>query len=185
LISSLGDAEVMLKVREGELEMLAILFERHHGRLFNFFYRLTGQQGHSEDLVQELFLRVLKYRHTFREDVPFSPWMFQIARNIHLNHLRSLKPEMPLEERIESLSDSSEHPDATMERDQHKILLKRALDRLPVRKREMLMLSRRPDLNYQDLASLFECTVSAVKVQVHRAVKDLRKAFLEVQGGTS
>ncbi len=175
----------MAKVREGELELLAILFERHHGRLFNFFYRLTGQQGPSEDLVQELFLRMLKYRHTFREGAPFSPWMFQIARNLHLNHLRSLKSEVSLEERIESFSDGGDHPDMVLERDQHTILLKRALDRLPVRKREILMLSRRPDLNYQDLASLFECTVSAVKVQVHRAVKDLRKAFLEVQGGTS
>ena len=179
----LGDSEIMSKVREGHVEMLAILFERYHVRLFNFFLRLTGHQSHSEDLVQEVFLRVLKYRHAYRSDSELAPWLFQIARNAHLSYLRSLPPVVPLEDTQHCVQDSSERADAILERDHETVTLKRALDRLPVRKRELLLLSRRSDLSYQDVASLLECTVSTVKVQVHRAMKDLRKAYLEVQGG--
>lgn len=180
----LGDPEIMTKVRDGHVEMLAILFERYHVRLFNFFLRLTGHQGHSEDLVQEVFLRVLKYRHAYRSDAEFTPWLFQIARNAHLSHLRALPPVVPLEDSQHPIHDSSERADAILERDHDALTLKRALNRLPAKKRELLLLSRRPDLSYQDVASLLECTVSTVKVQVHRALKDLRKAYLEVQGGT-
>lgn len=66
------DEQVMAQVRDGRVEMLAILFERHHVRLFNFFLRLTASRSASEDLVQEVFLRMLKYRHTYRGDSKFS-----------------------------------------------------------------------------------------------------------------
>ena len=178
----LGDAEIMAKVRDGHVEMLAILFERHHVKLYNFFLRLTGKDGHSEDLVQDVFLRMLKYRQSFRASAPFAPWMFQIARNVHLSHLRALHPTMPFEEKEHHILDSGEPPDAVLARRHDASLVKRALARLPERKREVLLLSRRSDLSYQDVATLMKCTVGAVKVQVHRAMKDLRKAFNEVQG---
>lgn len=54
------DAEVMAQVRDGRVERLAVVFERHHLHLFNFFLRLTGQRGASEDLVQDVFLRLLR-----------------------------------------------------------------------------------------------------------------------------
>jgi RNA polymerase sigma factor (sigma-70 family) len=182
---SLDDAEVMSHVRDGRIEMLAILFERHHVRLFNFFLRLTQRREWSEDLVQELFLRVLKYRHSFRPNEPFTPWMYQIARHLHLSHLRQRRPELPLDDVLDHAPDSAESPVRRLERRQEQDLLGRALERLPLRKRELLLLSRHEDLKYKDLAVMFECSVGALKVEVHRAVKDLRKAFLELQGGAA
>ena len=63
-----NDHELMLAVRDGEIARLGDLFERHHGPLYGFFYRVTGERTLSEDLVQLVFYRILKYRHTYRDD---------------------------------------------------------------------------------------------------------------------
>ena len=181
----MDDTEVMTRVREGRVEMLAILFERHHARLFGFFFRLTGQPGPSEDLVQEVFLRMLKYRQSYRPEAPLVPWMYGIARNAHLHHLKCQRPHIPLEDQLHEPPDHAEGADARLEHEHHVALLDQALSRLPVAKREVLLLSRREDLTYQDVANLTNSTVGAIKVQVHRALKDLRKTFLALQGGAS
>jgi RNA polymerase sigma-70 factor (ECF subfamily) len=184
-LDPLDDALVMSAVKEGRLEMLAVLFERHHVRLFSFFLRLTRDRERSEDLVQELFVRILKYRHTFRTDGSFTAWMYQIARHVHLSHLRRQKPDLPLDEVLDHEPDSAESAPGRLEREEEEDHLRQALEKLPLRKRELLLLSRQPDLKYKDLAAMFECSVGAIKVSVHRAVHDLRKAFLEVQGGSA
>lgn len=179
----LDDDVVMFQVREGHLEMLAILFERHHVKLFNFFLRLTHDRERSEDLVQESFVRFLKYRHTFRPEGPFRAWMYQVARHVHLSHLRRHTATLPLDEVLDRAPDPAETPAVRLERSEAEALLGRALERLPLRKRELLLLSRQEGLKYEDLALMFECSLGALKVRVHRAVKDLRRVYLELQGG--
>ena len=87
-LDAVSDQMLMISVRDGNMEKLGMLFERHHGRLFNYFLHLTGNRHLSEDLVQEVFVRLLKYRHTFRENSTFTAWMFQIARNVRIDYLR-------------------------------------------------------------------------------------------------
>src|SRR5260221_10598900 len=87
----------MMQVRNGEIEMLGILYERYRMRLFNFFVRLTGSSSLSEDLVHDVFLRVLKYRHTFETGKPFRTWMYQVARNVHVDFSRKRQHEVSLE----------------------------------------------------------------------------------------
>jgi RNA polymerase sigma factor (sigma-70 family) len=178
------DEKLMLQVREGQVQMLAILFERHHVRLFNFFLRLTADRPLSEDLTQELFLRILKYRHTYRGESKFGTWMYQIARNLHIDHLRSSHPEMPIDDLYEEKPSPQPCPAQKAETQQEADLLARALERLPLRKREVLLLSRFQNLKYQEIASLLECSVENVKVQVHRSLKELRRYYLDLQGGT-
>lgn len=178
------DEHVMAQVRDGRVEMLAILFERHHVRLFNFFLRLTGNRPLSEDLTQELFLRILKYRQTYRGESKFSTWMYQIARNLHIDQLRSRRPEIPIDDLYEERPSPQPGPAQKAEARQDADLLARALERLPLRKREVLLLSRFQNLKYQEIAGLLECSVESVKVQVHRALKDLRGHYLDLQGGT-
>ena len=83
----------MAEVRDGEVEKLGVLFERHHQPLFNFFVRQTGHREFSDDLVQEVFFRMLKYRHTFQPQNQFRSWMFQVARNVHFDALRKRQRE--------------------------------------------------------------------------------------------
>ena len=177
------DEKVMAQVQEGRVEMLAVLFERHHIRLYNFFLRLTAERPLSEDLVQEVFMRILKYRGSFRGDSKFSTWMFQIGRNCLIDHLRARRPEVSIDEVWEQEPSPLPLPEERAESEQEADLLARAMERLPLRKREVLLLSRFQGLKYEEIAGLLACSVQSVKVQVHRALKDLRQHYLVLQGG--
>ena len=177
------DEEIMNKAKEGKVQMLAILFERHHVRLFNYFLRLTGDRGISEDLTQDVFFRILKYKKTYRQESKFTTWMFQIGRNVHIDYIRKYKKEMPLDEVWEQEPAKAPQPDQKTETDQENAIIRKALSQLPPSKKEVLLLSRFQGMKYQDISRVLGCSLSAVKVQDHRAIKDLRKNYLQLRGG--
>jgi RNA polymerase sigma factor (sigma-70 family) len=177
------DNDLMTEVRDGRVERLAVLFERYQTMLYNFFLRLTGNRAASEDLVQEVFVRVLKYRAGYLGDSRFNVWLFQIARNAHIDHLRKQKGDLPLDEQFVEAPDRGPLPDAAYEADREAELVRRALDRLPVRKREILVLFRFQNLKLREIAELLDCQVGTVKAQAHRALKDLSRIYLELAGG--
>jgi RNA polymerase sigma factor (sigma-70 family) len=177
------DNDLMSEVRDGRVERLAVLFERYQTMLFNFFLRLTGNRAVSEDLVQEVFMRILKYRADYQGDSRFNVWLFQIARNAHIDHLRKQKGNLPLDEQFVETPDRGPLPDAVYEAGREAELVRRALDRLPVRKREILVLFRFQNLKLREIAELLGCQVGTVKVQAHRALKDLSRIYLELAGG--
>lgn len=172
-----ADNELMFQVRDGEVGRLAILFERHHQKLFNFFIKMTANRDVSEDLVQEVFLRILKYRHTYRGESQFTLWMFRIARNAYTDHFRKNRREESFDEKVELLSSEAPLPLETIEYGQDLNLLQKALEKLPAEKREVLVLSRFQNLKYHEIADLMNCTVGTIKTRVHRAIKDLRTIF--------
>jgi len=181
MTNSMSDEELMSQVRNGIGEMLGVLFERYHVPLFNFYLRLTGDRPMSEDLVQEVFFRILKYRHSYRTDTGFRAWMYQIARNVRFDHLRKRRPETSWEP---SMSPAVEPAD-TAQQSQESALLHRALLHLGEDKREVLVLSRFQDLKYEEIALLLGCEVGTVKTRVHRALQDLRQIFHLLEGGKS
>jgi RNA polymerase sigma-70 factor (ECF subfamily) len=171
----------MNEVREGAVARLGILFERHHRRLYNFCLRLTGDRHLAEDLVQEVFARILKYRHTYRPDSDFLVWTYQMTRNVCADHFRRLArtAEAPGEPPID-IAGAEARPLDELESAEAVALLRRALSALPLDKRELLVLSRFQNLRYEQIAELLGCTVGAVKVRVHRAVKQLRDVYLRL-----
>jgi RNA polymerase sigma-70 factor (ECF subfamily) len=182
-VIKLSDEEIMISVKEDKVEMLAILFERHHVKLYNFLWRLTGDKNTSEDMVQEIFFRILKYRHTYRGESKFVVWMYQIARNAHIDHLRKHKKNFSLEDSWEEEVSSDLQPNEVLEKDQDLTILHQALNKLPVRKKEILLLSRFQNLKYREIAELLQCSIEAVKINVHRAMKELKKNYLDLRGG--
>ncbi len=181
----ISDNALMEMVRDGQVAKLAILFERHHVMLYNFFLRLTGRGGPSEDLVQDVFVRILKYRKTYRSESKFAVWMYQIARNAHADYLRKQKPEVALEDQFEEPAADEAAPADKLDAEIDAALLRQALDRLPLRKREVILLSRYEDMKYKDIAELMGCSIETIKTTVHRAIRELRSIYLELQGGTS
>lgn len=172
-----SDTDLMVAVRDGDLGQLGVLFERYRIGLFNFFLRLTGSRQLSEDLVQESFIRILKYRKTFRQPGEFRPWLYKLARNAAAAHFRKHgRDHLPAAEPEERASESP-HPMAEMERAESARLLRAALLRLPYDRREVLLLSRFGELRYDQIADLLGCSVGAVKLRVHRAVKQLREVY--------
>jgi RNA polymerase sigma factor (sigma-70 family) len=173
------DSSLMQSVREDDLGGLAILFERHHKSLFNYFVHMNGNRDLSEDLVQDVFFRMLKYRKSFQPDRPFTAWMYQIARNAHVDSIGKRKFEVGLGEREFA---SANTMDDNLKRKQEIGLLKAAMGRLPVEKRELLVLSRYQNLKYDEIASILGCDVGAVKVRVYRAVRALGQIYFELAG---
>src|SRR5579872_5758178 len=78
----------MLKVRSGDLDKMALLFHRHHRPLFGFLFHMTRQKEASEDLLQNVFYRMLRSRHTFTGEGDFRTWMYFIARNVAKDFLK-------------------------------------------------------------------------------------------------
>lgn len=173
------DEELMLQVRSGEGETLGVLFERYHGPLFNFYARLMGDRTVSEDLVQEVFLRILRYRDTYQPGTPFRPWMYQIARNARMDHYR----KTPRLETFEPDMLPPVAPHDSAQQQQEGALLHRALMRLSDEKREVLILARFQELKYTEIARLLGVELNTVKTRVHRALQDLREAFRELERG--
>jgi len=179
-----SDNRLMEDVKEGKVEKMAVLFEKHHVSLFNFFMRLTGNRNISEDLVQDVFMRMLKYRSTYQGRSKFTLWMYQIARNAHIDFLRKKKNTLPLDEQWSEPITSEASPAEKLEGSQEVLLMRQALAQLPLKKREVLILSRYQNLKYKEIAELMDCHIGTVKAHVHRAIKELGKIYFELQGGT-
>jgi RNA polymerase sigma-70 factor (ECF subfamily) len=171
----------MLEVSNGDVGQLGVLFDRHHRQLFGFFVRMTGSPAVSEDLVQDVFLRILKYRKTFRPDSQFSTWMYQIARNARIDDARKRGKDHFLDEAQLDASGLAVEPADTPRR-QEADLVRRALADLPAEKRELLVLARFQGLRHKEIGKVLGCDTGTVKVRVFRAIQELRRNYLRMTG---
>ncbi|HEX9829790.1 MAG TPA: RNA polymerase sigma factor [Bacteroidota bacterium] len=176
------DNELMFQVRDGDVGKLGVLFERYHGKLYGFFVRHTSKREVSEDLVQDVFFRVLKYRHTFRGEAPFTVWMYQLARNASADYFRKWKNETPMTERTEEQQSDDPLPSERVQEQEEHRLLKSAMLKLSEDKREVLVMSRFQDLKYEEIGKILDCPVGTVKARVHYALKDLRDEYMKLTG---
>jgi len=87
------DAQLMMRVREGDETSFALLLERHRRPVVHFLYRMVQNQATSEELAQEVFLRVYRSRETYEPAAKFTTWLFRIATHLALNNLRDGKKE--------------------------------------------------------------------------------------------
>ena len=90
-MDTLSDNAIMLKVKNGDVDKMGLLYERYHRQLFRFLYNMTRQKELSEDLVQNVFIRMLKYNDGFMGFGEFKTWMYRIARNTVYDHFKKVK----------------------------------------------------------------------------------------------
>ena len=173
----------MRQVRGGRTVALATLFERHHARVYGYCLRMTGNRAAAEDLVQDVFMKMLKYKATFKDDSELVPWMFGIARNSCLAHLKRRASDQMPSTPAEEVAAEEAHDEPHDERQSE--LVRQALLRLPPERREVLVLSRYEYKSYDEIARVLDCSVGAVKVRVHRAMKQLREIYLDMTGEVS
>ena len=179
----------MMKVKEGDLDKMSLLFERYKRPLYGFFYGLNKKQELSEDLVQNTFLRILKYRHLFRGEPAgrtgggdFKAWMFHIARNVNNDHHR--KNRIKATEELENWQERIGHYEnrsVEMEQIEEHQLLSMAMERLPEDKREVLLLSKFQEKKYSEIGEVLGCTEGAVKVKVFRALQELKMIYKQLE----
>jgi RNA polymerase sigma factor (sigma-70 family) len=175
----------MLAVRAGEIDRLGDLFERHHKPLYGFLVRLTGHRASSEDLVQLVFFRILKYRHTYRDEGKFSAWIYHLARKVAADHFRksanAATPSDPAD--LHDFPDQTPHAADRAATSDDLALMRTALAQLPLEQREVLTLHRFQNLPHEDIARLLDCSVGAVKVRAHRALGALRDKYFKLRQG--
>ncbi len=175
------DNELMLKVKSGDIDRLGLIFERHNKSLYGYFMNLTRRPEISEDLVQNVFMRILKYRTKYRGDGNFNIWIYRIAHNVFVDFVRK-KDRLEFSESVNEwdnvLDDTSIDED---DQKQEKIsILESALMKLPRKKREILTLSRYKELKYKEMSEILGCSESAVKVRIFRAMEELRRIYKEL-----
>ena len=173
------EEHLMIQVKNGELDSLAPLFEQYHIKLYNFFLRLTRDGEVSRDLTQNVFKRVLLYRQSYNEGNKFRSWLYQIARNIHLDYYNSKKLFLSEYGEEEKLVYDGTSADEELEADERRCSLREALQRLEPEQRELIELSRFQELKYKEIAEITGNSVSAIKVKIHRAINKLRKHYFE------
>jgi RNA polymerase sigma factor (sigma-70 family) len=178
-LPDLSDEELMQQAAAGRTDTLAVLFDRHHRKLLTYFVKLGHARSGGEDLVQDTFLRMLRYATSFRSGARFTPWMYQIARNAAADAFHARPHEEPYDhEALETLGVAAqESPDSIRGLQETEQRLQRALAMLPREKRELVLLSRVRQLGTDDLAGLFGCSANAVKVRLHRSLEELRGHF--------
>ena len=173
----------MLAVRDGELDALGELFERHHGPLFGFLLKLTGSRPAAEDIAQTVFQRMLKYRHTYRDDGRFTAWMYHLARRCSADHFRKTNAAPHAMDPADLHEHADDAPHAAQRATMHDdhALLHTALARLDRDDREVLLLSRFQELSFAEISGILECSVGAAKVRAHRALRELRDIYFRLQ----
>ncbi|MDP9172211.1 MAG: RNA polymerase sigma factor, partial [Acidobacteriota bacterium] len=155
----------MTEVARGNLASMSDIYHRRHRSLFRFFFRMTGKQATAEDLVHEVFLRMIRYRHTYQTGDGFEAWMYRIARNAFADQTKKHRLETPAEEGLFEVTGSG-RPTAfdMVAKQQDLALLYRALRELPEDKRELIVLSRFQGLTYEQIGELVGAAQGAVKV---------------------
>lgn len=175
------DNLLMLQVKAGDLDKLGILFDRYKMPLYRYFYLRTGDKAASEDLVQNVFMRIIRYRERFQPVGQFKSWMFSIAHNLGIDHQKKRARRKKLDdtrddERIESRTAEKNLLDC-----ERLALLEKALQRLRGDYREVLILSRYQELKYHEIGEILGCSEGAVKTRIHRALKELKNLYHELE----
>jgi RNA polymerase sigma-70 factor (ECF subfamily) len=178
-----SDHALMLAVRDGELDALGELFERHHGQLYGFLVNLTQNRAAAEDIAQVVFERMLKYRHTYRDEGCLAAWMYQLARRCAADHFRksSAAPAAYDPADLQHHADETPHAGERALASDDRALLRTALAQLDHGDREVLLLSRFQELSFAEIAGILECSVGAAKVRAHRALQELRSVYFKLQ----
>ncbi len=179
-MEQVNDEHLMQKVKNGDLDSLAPLFEKYHVKLYNFFLRLTQNKDLSNDLTQNVFRRIISYRESYDTQWKFRSWMYQIARNVHLKHYQENKFLISDFHEPEHIEQDNKSAIEENEFETRKRTLHEALRQLSPEQREIIELSRFQGLKYKEISDITGNTVTAIKVKVHRAMHKLRELYFEL-----
>ncbi|HKJ15880.1 MAG TPA: RNA polymerase sigma factor [Xanthomonadales bacterium] len=182
---AVSDEQLIQWVADGDSSCLGTLFERHHRGVYQFCLQLTRNPGHAEDIVQNVFIKILNAAKKFRNEGTFKGWMYNIARNATYDYMRQNKrhgdPTEPTE-----YTDSLHVDDLSAEQSaagQERLgILKEALATLPAHFQEIIWLGRFQFDSFRDLSQALDCKEGTARVRMHRAMQQLNLVFAEING---
>lgn len=175
------DEQVMEALKNGDLQQASILYTRYHKRIYNFLARMTMDREQGEDLTQNVFLRMIKYRTSYKEGMRFQSWIYQMARNAFSDHYQKHKNKSDKFLDVEQIGNKASSAHEEMEQAEKEELLNRSMALLNEDQRELLVLTRYQHMKYEEVAILMDTTVVNIKVKVHRAIAKLREHYFQLE----
>jgi len=186
------DAQLMLRVRDGDEESFRVLLEKHRNPVVHFLYRMVQDEGISEELSQEVFLRVYRSRATYEPTARFTTWLFRIATHLALNWLRDGRNErgqVRLDDDGDGDGPTREVADRKPSVEQQMVYqarlreVRNAIALLPEKQRAAVLMHKYEEMDYSQIASVLECSESAVKSLLFRAYETLRARLAHMVTG--
>jgi RNA polymerase sigma-70 factor, ECF subfamily len=188
------DAQLMLRVREGDETSFALLLQRHRGPVVNFLHRMVQNRAISEELAQEVFLRVYRSRGTYEPTAKFTTWLFRIATHLALNAIRDgrkLKGHESLDREVRDgvvldgvardVRDRQPNAEQELIRAGKVNEIRQAIQALPDKQRAAVLMHKYQGLDYTQIAGALRCSESAVKSLLFRAYETLRARLAHVR----
>ena len=187
---AMTDAEIMLRVREGDDVGFNFLIEKYRKPIINFMYRMVHNQAVAEELAQEVFLRVYRSRQTYRAEAKFTTWLYRIATNLGVNHARDTKHEraaqtiyldQPDPETGTTPDVADLHPGAEEEmvKDERMKAIRKHVMALPERQRTAVLMHKYQGMDYKEIGAVLRLSESATKSLLFRAYQTLRERLKE------
>jgi RNA polymerase sigma-70 factor (ECF subfamily) len=185
-----ADAMLMLRVRDGDDTAFDLLMTRYQKPVQNFIYRMIPDAALAEELAQDVFVRIYLARKSYVPTARFTTWLFKVATNTTLKHLRKhkrvlreadlpgdggegLRPELGVAEGDSALD--------RIEQEELARLVRRALGRLPPKEQAALILRKYHDCSYQEIAETMKCSVGAIKTYIHRGKLRMKGLLLGME----
>ena len=183
-MQAVSDEQLIQWVADGDASCLGTLFERHHRGVYQYCLQLTRSPAVSEDLVQDVFLKLLQKAGSYRGEGSCKAWIFNIARNVTFDYLRRADRRVTSDEDEEGAVHLVDHrsTEQVAAGEQNLRLVARALAEIPAAAREVIWLGRFVFEDYDELARALGCTASAARVRMHRAMQQLNSTFTRMNG---
>ena len=170
------EIEWMARIREGDMEALRLLVETHQARIIGTISKMLGSDAESEDLAQQVFIRVWKSAPRYKPTAKFTTWLFRITRNLVFNELRRKRHFADQAEEIpEPTARADKEPDQVLLEEELQLAIQDAINRLPESQRMAIILRRYEEMPYEEIAKVMGTTVPAVKSILFRARAELRE----------
>lgn len=164
-------------IQGGNIEKASILFDRHHRNIFTYFYRLTRCRAESEDMTQNVFVRLIRYNRTYKTGHQFLPWVFSIAHNVFIDYCNYRNKEINC---LKNYNKQLNDEDTDVQNDQLERFYM-AFEQLPIEYRELLVMNRYHDLSYKQIGEALGVNEKAIKQKAFRAMEKLRKEFYKLE----
>lgn len=159
------------------------LMECYQRRLYNYCYRMVGNADDASDTTQEAFLRAYRNLGSFRLGEPFSPWLYRIAHNVCIDHLRRRPNTLSLDVEMNEGRDPADKgggPEASAEEAETRQLINATIADLPEKYRAVMLLRHGQGMSLDEIAEALGLPLNTVKVHLHRAREQMRNRLAGV-----
>lgn len=175
-----SDEQLMKHLAQGDTKVAAILYDRYHKNVYGYFVRMTRDTDASRDLTQNVFMKVIRYAQSWKEDRVFAHWLFRIARNIMVDYFRGARKFYDLNDEPEITTRDIDESVRAMETSESLEFLMEAMAKLPPGYRELIELNRFQGFTYKEIAETIESNENAVKVKTFRAIQKLKEIYTQI-----